>query len=142
MNMPVTDHALILVMERMRERLVRLPKDEGAERRASRRFPLTLEVRYAVSGRVAPVETGSGLSINLSSSGMSFMADRPLLPGQKLAIAIDWPVRLDGSVNLQLILSGLVIRSKGTVTAMEILRYEFKTRRIESKVTPLRESIC
>ena len=45
---------------------MRLPKDPGPDRRASVRFPLTLEVHYSVSHRCAPVETGSGQIIDLS----------------------------------------------------------------------------
>jgi hypothetical protein len=63
-----------------RERLVRLPKDAKAERRANIRFPLTLEIQYAVWERGGPVDRGSGLR----STGLSFTADRPLRTGQRL----------------------------------------------------------
>jgi IstB-like ATP binding protein len=41
------------VMDRPSERRVRLPKDAGPDRRASVRFPLTLDVRYSVSPTLA-----------------------------------------------------------------------------------------
>ncbi len=44
-------------------------------------------------------------------SGLSFTADRPLLTGQKLEVAIDWTVLLDGGVRLQLVMSGVVVRT-------------------------------
>jgi hypothetical protein len=69
------------------------------ERSAEHSFSLALEVRYAVSGRRAPVQTGSGRTIDLSSSGLSFTAGRPLVSGQKLDVSIDWPVLLDGVYN-------------------------------------------
>jgi len=72
---------------------------------------------------------GSGRTIDLSSSGLSFIADRPLPIGQNLVVSIDWPVPLDGSVKLQLIMSGIVVRTNGTVTALKIRRHEFRTRR-------------
>jgi len=125
-----------LVMERASGRLVRLPKDLSPERRASTRFPLTLEVRYAVSGRRAPLETGSGRTIDLSSSGLSFNADRPLLTGQTLDLSIDWPALLNGGVQLQLIMSGVVVRTDGTATALQIQRHEFRTRRVGLKAAP------
>ena len=108
------------------ERPVRLPKVASPERRASTRFPLAIEVRYALM--VAAGQTGSGQTIDLSSSGLSFTADRPLLTGQKLKVAIDWPVLLDGGVQLQLVMSGVVVRTSGTTTAVKIQRHEFKTR--------------
>ncbi|MGB9455579.1 MAG: response regulator [Bryobacteraceae bacterium] len=122
--------------------LVRLPKEASAERRASLRFPLTLEVRFAVSERRALVETGSGRTVDLSSSGLSFTADRPLLTGQKLEVSIDWPVLLDRGAKIQLIVSGVVVRTNGTATALEIQRYQFRTRRVGLEGMPPQESNC
>ena len=108
--------------------------------RAGTRFPLSLEVRYAVSGRQTSLETGSGRTINLSSSGMSFTADGPLLIGQTLDLCLDWPVLLDGAIRLQLMMSGEVVRTNGTMTALQIRRHEFRTRRVGLKAVPLLES--
>jgi hypothetical protein len=77
----------------------------------------------------------------MSSSGLSFAADRALPIGQKLDLSIDWPVRLDGDVQLQLAASGVVVRSSGAVTALRIQRYELRTRRAGLKVVPRRESV-
>jgi hypothetical protein len=125
---------------RANERGLLLLSNKSPERRANARFPLILELRYVVLGRRrAPVETGSGRIIELSSAGLSFTADRPLLTGQKLDVFIDWPVLLDGGVQLQLAMSGRVVRSDGTVTAMRIDRHEFRTRRSGQKATPPQE---
>jgi hypothetical protein len=51
--------------------------------------------------------------IDISSSGLRFATPGPLGPGRKLAVAIDWPVLLDGRVQLQLILAGTVVWSTG-----------------------------
>jgi hypothetical protein len=107
---------------------VRLPKAASPERRAGTRFPLGIEVRYALVGCREQRKTGSGQIIDLSSSGLSFTADRRLPTGQKLEVAIDWPVLLDGGVRLQLVMSGVVVRTSGTTTALKIQRHEFKTR--------------
>ncbi len=107
---------------------MRLPEVASPGRRASTRFPLAIEVRYALMGRREQRKTGSGQTIDLSSSGLSFTADRPLLTGQKLEVAIDWPVLLGGSVPLQLVMSGVVVRTSGTTTALKAQRHEFKTR--------------
>jgi PilZ domain len=124
-------------MERAGEQRVRLPRDESLERRATIRFPMTLEVRYAVLGRCGPAETGSGRTIDLSSSGLSFTADRPLPIGQKLEVSIDWPVLLGGGIQLQLTMSGTVVRSNGSATALQVERHEFRTRRGGIKAAPL-----
>jgi PilZ domain len=117
-------------MDRPSERRVRLSKDPGPGRRARARFPLTLDVRYSVSHRGAPVESGSGQIIDLSSSGLRFAAQRPLEPGLKLDVAINWPVLLDGCVQLQLIVTGVVVWSSGTETALRIQRHGFRTRSV------------
>jgi len=103
---------IVVVMERASERRLQLPRNESPERRATNRFPMTLEIRYVV--RCAPAETGSGRTIDLSSSGLSLTADRPLLIGPELDVSIDWPVLLGGGVQLQLIMSGTVVRTNGS----------------------------
>jgi hypothetical protein len=122
-------------------RRVRLRKGPSSDRRASVRFPVDLEVRYSVAGGREPVEKGSGRTIDMSSSGLSFTADRPLSIGQKLDLSIDWPVRLDGDVQLQLVASGVVVRTTGALTALRIERHEFRTRRAGSRVVPRLESV-
>jgi hypothetical protein len=127
-------------MERPSERRVRLREDPRPERRASTRFPLTLEVRYSVLHRRAPAETDSGQIIDLSSSGLRFAAQRPLEPGLKLDVAINWPVLLDGRVQLQLIVTGVVVWSSGTETALQIHRHDFRTRSVGLKAASPQES--
>jgi len=122
-------------------RRVRLPKGPSSERRASVRFPLNLEVRYNVAGCRGPDESGSGRTIDMSSSGLSLTADRPLSIGQKLDLSIDWPVLLDGAVQLQLVLSGVVVRTTRAVTALRIERHEFRTRRVGLRVVPRQVSV-
>ncbi len=104
------------------------------------RFPLTLELRYAVGDPRAPGKTGSGRTIDLSSSGLSFTTDTPPLTGEKLHVSINWPTLLDGNVQLQLIISGVVVRSKGTITALRSEHHEFRTRRVGLQVVPSQAS--
>ena len=119
---------------------VRLPKDAGPDRRARVRFPLTLDVRYSVSHRRAPVKTGSGQIIDLSSSGLRLAAQGPLEPGLKLDVAVNWPVLLDGRVQLQLILTGTVVWSSETEIALRIQRHDFRTRSVRLKAASPQES--
>jgi c-di-GMP-binding flagellar brake protein YcgR len=117
-------------MDRPSERRVRLPTEPAPDRRASVRYPLTLNVRYSVSRRRAPVEMCLGQLIDLSSSGLRFVGQGPLEPGLKLEIAINWPVLLDDHVQLQLIVTGVVVRSSGTEIALQIQRHDFRTRSV------------
>jgi hypothetical protein len=111
-----------------------LPKHAGPEGCSNKRFPLTLEMRYSATDGRGPEAPGSGRTIDVSSSGLTFTADRKLAAGQKLDVSIDWPVALDGGVQLQLILSGVVVQTDGTTTALRIQRHEFRTRSLGPKV--------
>ena len=97
---------------------------------------MDLEVRYSVAGHCGPVETGFGRTIDMSSSGLSFTADTPLSIGQALDVSIDWPVLLDGGVQLQIVASGVVVRTNGAVTAIRIERHDFRTRRAGPRLVP------
>jgi hypothetical protein len=129
-------------MARHSEQHMRTPAGGAIqERRASTRFSLNLELRYTVSYRCTPVETGTGRTIDLSSSGLAFTADTPLPMGVRIDVSIDWPVLLDGGVKMQLKMSGLVVRTNGTETALQIHRHEFKTRRAGPSALTGRESV-
>jgi hypothetical protein len=123
-------------MDSQTTRRVRLLQGLNPDRRASVRVPVNLAVRYSVVGHRRPVETGSGRTIDMSTSGLSFTADRPLSIGQKLDLSIDWPVLLDGDVQLQMVASGVVVRTAGAVTALRMGRHEFRTRRAGPTLVP------
>jgi hypothetical protein len=127
-------------MDRPSDRRVPVPKDTKLERRSSVRFPLTLDVRYSVLHRNGPIETGSGQLIDVSSSGLRFTAQAPVERGLKLDVAINWPVLLDGRIQLQLTVSGVVVRSSGTEISMRIQRHDFRTRSVQLKTASPKES--
>ena len=129
-----------LGMGRQKEQQGRVPGDVGSERRGTARFPLDLEVRYTGSGGQGLLVTGSGRTTDLSSSGLAFISDNPLPHGLRLDLSIDWPVLLDGAIQLQLTISGVVVRTSGSVTALRIQRHEFKTRRVGLRAVPPQKS--
>ena len=106
------------------------PSDFDQDRRSAIRFPLALGVRYSVlrRGKGGVAETGTGRTIDVSSSGLRFTAERALEAGLRVEVFIDWPLLLDGGVQLQLIASGTVVRSNGTEVALRIQRHDFRTR--------------
>lgn len=71
---------------------------------------------------------GTGRTVDVSSSGLSFVADRPLLTGQKIQLYIDWPALLNQEVTLQLVIWGVVVRTDGPKSAIKIQQHDFKTR--------------
>ena len=110
------------------ERPVRLPNQRGVDRRSAVRYAITLSLRYVVQNPHGVAETGSGHTLDLSSSGLRFTTEKPLEPGAKVDLFIDWPAPLDGGVQLQLTTSGTVVRSDATSTALRIQRHGFKTK--------------
>ena len=86
-------------------------------------------MRYTVTDQ-GPRTTGFCHTIDLSSTHLNFTADRPLLVGQRLEVSINWPALLDGGVQLQLILTGLIVRTNQSTTTLQIQRHEFRTRRL------------
>ena len=122
-------------------RRVRLLQGFSSDRRASVRYPLNLEVRYSAPSLCSMVETGSGHTIDMSSSGLSFTADAPLPIGQRLDMCIDWPALFGRGVQLQLVASGVVVRTAGAVTAIRFERYDFRTLRVGPRLVPRQESV-
>jgi PilZ domain len=122
------------------DRQLQDPGQGGNERRSNTRFPLSLDLRYTIFDPSGPKTTGSGRTIDLSSSGLSFVAEGQLAVGQTLDAAIHWPVLLDSGVQLQLILTGVVVRTHGNITALRIHRHEFRTRSLGPKLVSPRHS--
>jgi hypothetical protein len=109
-------------------RRIELPQDVDRERRASTRYPLTLEIRYTILQIYAPVKVGTGRTTDVSNSGLSFTTDMLVRTGQRIRAYIDWPARLNENVRLQLEVWGVAIRTDGTRVAVAIEGYGFRTR--------------
>jgi hypothetical protein len=87
-----------------------------------------LALRYTVLHGLERIGTGNGRIVDFSSSGVRFVSDNPLAPGIRAELSVDWPSAVDGRVQLQLVASGSVVWTRGTETALKILRHEFRTR--------------
>lgn len=105
------------------------------ERRAAARYSVGLDLNYTIVNRGHTGESGRGHTIDLSSCGLSFIACDALLVGQKLDVSLSWPVLLDGKVELQLRMAGVIVRTDGTTVGMRIHRHEFRTRRVVTPAT-------
>lgn len=100
---------------------------ERKDRRMADRFPIQREVRYRALTKRNVDDMGGGTTLNISSNGILFMADRDLPPGRRLEISVSWPADLDGKVPLKLVTRGKVIWCANGRTAFQIQQYEFKT---------------
>ena len=93
------------------------------ERRQHQRFPITAQSQYALAGKRAPATT-----LDISSGGVFFKAEKILPVGKQIQVFIDWPALLDQRCPLRLVITGRVLRSDQTGTAVGIVRYEFRIR--------------
>jgi c-di-GMP-binding flagellar brake protein YcgR len=101
---------------------------EKRERRMKRRFEIAEQVRYKMLYGQRIAETGTGKTLNISSGGVWFTTENILMVGMPIELSMNWPVLLNDSCPMKLMIYGCVIRSneKGAVVAIE--RYEFRTQ--------------
>ena len=108
----------------------------GNDRRSKHRFAMRQEVRYKVLQRDRIVATGTGQTLNISSRGVAIEA-----PGLKadtlVELSINWPVLLDETCRMRLIIFGRVVRADKHVAACTIDKYEFRTQARSGQTTPI-----
>src|SRR5450432_703624 len=97
------------------------------ERRSKRRFPIDREVKYKMLYGQRIAETGTGRTLNLSSAGVWFSTENMLTSGMPVELSLSWPVLLNDSCPMKLMVYGCVVRSNERGAAVSIERYEFRT---------------
>lgn len=95
------------------------------DRRDDRRYPIELELQYKVLARNRTHLRGSGRTRNMSSGGVLFGGDQDLPPGAFVELSIRWPVLLQNTSPLTLLVVGRVVRSGDRTVAVKTSRYEF-----------------
>jgi c-di-GMP-binding flagellar brake protein YcgR len=102
--------------------------NEQRERRTKRRFEIAQELRYKMLYGQRIAETGSGMTLNISSGGVWFTADNLLTVGMPIELQMSWPILLNDSCPMKLMIYGCVVRSNEKGAAVAIERYEFRTQ--------------
>jgi hypothetical protein len=105
-----------------------LLREGEAERRTTRRFHIEQAVRYKLLDDHGTAATGLGATVNISSGGTWLTTDHPLSTGMQVELAMDWPVFLNGSCPMKLMIYGCVLRCNDHGAAVAIERYEFRTQ--------------
>jgi len=98
------------------------------ERRIKRRFQIEQEVRYKMLYGQRIAETGVGRTANISSGGVWFTTETMLTSGMPVELSMNWPVLLNDSCPMKLMIYGCVVRSNERGAAVAIERYEFRTQ--------------
>ena len=101
--------------------------NERGERRMKRRFQIAQDLRYKMLYGQRIAETGSGKTLNISSGGVWFTTDNMLTAGMPIELSMSWPVLLNDSCPMKLMIYGCVVRSSEKGAAVAIERYEFRT---------------
>jgi len=99
----------------------RLLNGGDRDRRIKRRFQIEQEVRYKMLYGQRIAETGTGKTRNISSGGVWFTTEQTLTPGMPVELSLNWPVLLNDSCPMKLMIYGCIIRSseKGAAVAIE-----------------------
>jgi PilZ domain len=103
------------------------PELIGEDRRSNRRYEVELEVRWRLNHRKRLLDSGSGRTLDLSSGGVRLETNRELPVGLRVCLSIAWPILLNDTTRLQLIIEGKVVRSSRTWAAIRTERHEFRT---------------
>ena len=117
-------------------------KNGDRERRNKRRFQIEQDVRYKMLYGQRIAETGTGKTRNISSGGVWFSTESMLTTGMPVELSMNWPVLLNDSCPMKLMIYGCVIRSNDKGAAVAIERYEFRTqgtRQFQPVLQPLNE---
>ena len=100
--------------------------DRSGERRSHERFPIALSADYRIH-RKGRVDSGSARTINIASGGVLLEANESLATGGPIDLFIRWPIRLEGTCPLNLVISGRIIRSDSRGVAIKANHHEFRT---------------
>ena len=99
-----------------------------ADRRGSIRFPLRLAVTYRKLNPASSASSPLLETVNISSKGLLLEDSGALQPGQNVQVFVEWPVRLDQGIHLNLVLEGRILRRENGQAVLKIYRHEFRTR--------------
>lgn len=104
-----------------------MPDAHSSDRRAARRYPIALQLQYRLMRKGRIQLLGFGRTINISSHGVLFEVDDVVPTGGQLELALNWPLLLEGSCGLQLIMRGRILRTDEKIIALKAEFHEFRT---------------
>jgi hypothetical protein len=99
-----------------------------SDRRAKMRFALHREMRFKLIEDDVVVGLGTGMTIDMCSGGVAFLAANPVKTDTFIELSISWPVKLDDQCPVRLVTYGRVLRCEGRRAVCTIDKYEFRTQ--------------
>lgn len=113
------------------------PLNRASERRSKFRFAMNRELRYKVTGERVRAAAGNGHTLNLCSTGVAFQTEQPMVEGTFVELSIQWPVLLDDTCPMRLIVFGRILRATEETAVCSIDKYEFRTAARTFKAAPV-----
>jgi hypothetical protein len=98
------------------------------DRRRKFRFNIEREIRYKLVEEGVLLASGTGHTLNLCSGGVAFSTEQALPPRAFAELSISWPILLDETCPMRLIVFGRILRSGDRNTVCSIDKYEFRTQ--------------
>ena len=98
----------------------------ASDRRLSSRYSLQLKLRYRVLEGLTTLWTGTGVTSDISRAGMRFDAAQPIPLDARVEVDVEWPVRLGGTLPLELCLTGTVVRCDEAGAAVRLASWRFQ----------------
>ena len=108
----------------------------AGDRRRTRRYHLRLPVHYRVSVKGEAPRSGSGLTLEMSTTGLSFRLRRQLPVGAHIEIVVDWPAKYADTYPIDLQITGFVVRSDASRAAICMTSRKFRIA--EAPAEPIR----
>jgi len=103
-------------------------ENKKTDRRNKQRFPIRRELRYRLLEQDMIVASGSGETVDIGSGGVAIEVDQYLRPGTFIELSISWPVLLNQTCAMRVIVFGRVLRSTNGTAACTVDKYEFRTQ--------------
>ncbi len=112
-------------------------RDDDWDRRSRRRFRIQQDVQYERLRGLRVLDAGTGKTLDMSSTALRFTTAIPLRPGDKVKVAMNWPVLLDATCHLKMVIHGWVLRSDTGTATVTIGHYELRNARCRSVLLSL-----
>jgi hypothetical protein len=103
------------------------PQLNPFDRRKNKRYAVDLPLRFSYSNQGSTL-TGTGTVTDLSRCGICFQCENPPPDNIEIEVRVAWPMLLDNSCPLDLVVRGRVARTTARGTVVRMHNYEFKTR--------------
>ena len=97
-----------------------------AERRHNQRYGIHIPVHFRISQKGAASRWGTGITSDISSSGVGFRCRRPPPLGTHVELIIDWLAKQDEVYPVDLQATGFIVRSTGSTAAVRIASRRFR----------------